>query len=182
MEITNFITDYKDISFIECATQEQLDSCFSLRHKIYCEDLQFESIQDDKLEKDDFDAHSTHYIIQNDNVDIGCFRIVPEGTQHLSTMISTKGTFEISRFIIDYQHRHPAILSKVIIKLTALLNTLDIYPSLMILEKRFARFITGTCKLKLERKTDYFELNGRRAAFLYLKEEGNRDMPVKNMN
>lgn len=168
MDSTDFSTG--DVTITKCFTPEQLRRCFTLRHKIYCEDLEFEGIQDNRLEIDCFDKLATHYTIQNDNVDVGYFRVVPEGTEHLSSMVSTEGTFEISRFIIKYQHRHPLILSKIIIKLTELLVDLGFHPSFMILEKKFARFITRVCKVKLERKTDYFSLNGRRAAFLYVDE------------
>lgn len=41
------------------------NSCFGIRHKVYCEELKFEPEKDDKLEMDDFDSHALHCLIQH---------------------------------------------------------------------------------------------------------------------
>ncbi|MFT6896789.1 MAG: N-acyl amino acid synthase of PEP-CTERM/exosortase system [Paraglaciecola sp.] len=38
---------------------------YKIRHNVYCEELHFEDIRDDKMETDQFDAHSTHCLIKH---------------------------------------------------------------------------------------------------------------------
>jgi len=46
-------------------TSEELASCFMARHKVYCEELGFETIQPSRLENDEFDGHSVHCLIRH---------------------------------------------------------------------------------------------------------------------
>jgi len=38
---------------------------YKMRHNVYCEELRFENIRDNKMESDEFDAHSTHCLIKH---------------------------------------------------------------------------------------------------------------------
>lgn len=51
---------------------------FRVRHKVYCEELQYEAIRSNKLEIDEYDAHALHLLIRNseNNEFIGCTRII----------------------------------------------------------------------------------------------------------
>jgi len=155
-----------NMTFVECVDLKQTEICFALRHKIYCEDLMYEVQNEEKLEFDTFDGEARHFLIQNDKVNIGCFRIVPNGTPHLTQRVDAKGAFEISRFIIDYEFRHPEVLSNVVKNFPDLVNRLGLYPSYMVMEARFARFIKSK-GIKIKKTSPYFELNGMRAAYLY---------------
>ena len=41
------------------------ESAFRIRHNVYCEELNFEELQENQQEIDDFDAHSFHCLIQH---------------------------------------------------------------------------------------------------------------------
>ncbi len=45
--------------------QELKSASFNIRHQVYCEELQFEPLKEDKQETDDFDAQSLHCVIQH---------------------------------------------------------------------------------------------------------------------
>lgn len=41
------------------------DQCFSIRHSVYCEELKFEDVKEDKRELDEVDCHSYHCLIKH---------------------------------------------------------------------------------------------------------------------
>ncbi len=50
---------------INAALDEDLkDEVFRIRHSVYCEDLQFESMRPDGREIDHYDAHSVHCLLR----------------------------------------------------------------------------------------------------------------------
>lgn len=50
---------------IVASTDELKTEVFKIRHKVYCEELNFEPPRDDKMETDDFDAFSQYCLIQH---------------------------------------------------------------------------------------------------------------------
>lgn len=165
----NTSTELGAVSFSECIDEEQRDFCFSLRHTTYCEILKFEEENDDKMERDEFDDDARHFTIQLDNIDIGCFRVVSGGTSHLQTYISLNSLFEISRFIILPQYRHPAILFSIVKELAKTIEHYGLMPTYMIAEKKFAKFISLS-GVQIRKSSPYFNLNGVRAAYLFNRE------------
>ncbi len=45
--------------------KEHKNTVFGIRHNVYCEELKFEPENEDKIEKDEFDAHAHHCLIQH---------------------------------------------------------------------------------------------------------------------
>lgn len=63
----NYISSHFS-SYLEpvVATDEQLkEEVFRIRHSVYCEELNFEPINESKMEKDEFDAYSLHCLIRH---------------------------------------------------------------------------------------------------------------------
>tara|TARA_R110001592_G_scaffold211135_3_gene462879 strand:- start:9988 stop:10386 length:399 start_codon:yes stop_codon:yes gene_type:complete len=128
--------------------------------------MSFEEENDEKMERDEFDDHARHFIIQIDNVDVGCFRVVQDGTAHIQPFITADCFFEISRFIIEPEHRNPALLSHVVKELTVMIQSAGLMPTCMIMEKKLARFIS-LHGVKMKRSSPFFKLNGLRAAYFF---------------
>lgn len=61
--ISDHFSDYLRPVFSESV--EHKNHSFRIRHQVYCEELKFEPISEDGLEKDDFDNHSYHSLIQH---------------------------------------------------------------------------------------------------------------------
>ncbi len=55
------------------------DQVFRIRHEVYCEELGFEPVRQDRMEKDEYDAHSQHCLMRTSGQEpalVGCNRIV----------------------------------------------------------------------------------------------------------
>ncbi len=69
------------------AQESQLRSnAFSIRHRVYCEELHFEPVTDNALERDEFDHYSIHCLLRHIATDAyaGTVRIVrPQSTSEL---------------------------------------------------------------------------------------------------
>ena len=73
-----------DVSFnkyfqiVPALSNELRHEVYRIRHKVYCEDLQFEQTHPEGLEKDEYDRHSLHLLIRSiqTNEFIGCTRII----------------------------------------------------------------------------------------------------------
>lgn len=59
-------------------TDELKNEVFGIRHRVYCEDLGFDSVRPDRREKDEYDAHSIHLLLRSvvDEGYVGCARMV----------------------------------------------------------------------------------------------------------
>lgn len=51
---------------------------YRVRHQVYCEDLKFEPARSDRLETDEYDPYSLHFLVRSVHTDefVGCTRIV----------------------------------------------------------------------------------------------------------
>lgn len=65
---------------IDAALGESLhDEVYRIRHEVYCEDLGFEPVRDDRRETDAFDVHSLHCLLRTVGEPfrpVGCARVV----------------------------------------------------------------------------------------------------------
>lgn len=78
-KITHLGTAFKQyFEIVPALTEELKREAYRVRHSVYCEDLQFESLQSDGFETDEYDAHSLHLLIRSIHSDtfIGCTRII----------------------------------------------------------------------------------------------------------
>lgn len=53
---------------------------FSIRHEVYCEELGFEPVREDRMETDEYDRHSLHCLLRTSSIEaptlVGCNRLV----------------------------------------------------------------------------------------------------------
>ena len=72
---------------IPAASGDLVEQVYRLRHRVYCEELGFESIRPDAQERDDYDGHAVHLLLRKAGVGapVGCARIVRPNPTNLST-------------------------------------------------------------------------------------------------
>jgi len=85
------------------------EKVYTIRHQVYCEELEFEKIRNDEREIDNYDEHSLHILIRNISTDeyIGCVRIIRPKIGSLRTLLPFEDSCAtvLNRSIVD-----PAIL------------------------------------------------------------------------
>lgn len=86
-------------------------AAYRIRHAVYCEELGYEPVRDDGLERDDFDRRSAHCLLQSasDGEYVGCVRLV------LADRNSVDAPLPFERFCGDSIHRSvvdPAMLDR----------------------------------------------------------------------
>lgn len=62
-QISKHFSEY--LSPVVALSDELKNESFKIRHNVYCEELRFEDVRDNKMETDQFDAHSTHCLIKH---------------------------------------------------------------------------------------------------------------------
>lgn len=70
---------------VRATSPELRDASFGIRHRVYCEELGFESLRADAMERDEYDADAEHILIRSKRAlaFVGCARIVrPVPTAH----------------------------------------------------------------------------------------------------
>ena len=71
---------YRYFQLIVADNPELKREVYSIRYKVYCEELNYESPEKfpDRLEQDAYDAHSIHYLLKHrlSNRYVGCVRVV----------------------------------------------------------------------------------------------------------
>lgn len=107
-KITHIGTAFKQyFEIVPAFTEELKREAYRIRHSVYCEDLQFESMQPDRFEIDEYDAHSLHLLIRNiqNNTFIGCTRIIcpslNNNNRHLPLPFEKICAQTLDRSIID---------------------------------------------------------------------------------
>lgn len=76
---THLGTAFKQyFEIVPAITEELKMEAYRIRHSVYCEDLEYESIRLNGLETDEYDANALHVLIRNisKNTFIGCARII----------------------------------------------------------------------------------------------------------
>lgn len=68
----------KYFQIVPALSNELKNEAFRIRHSVYCEDLKFERLHPQGLEKDEYDCHSLHILIRSVRMNefIGCTRII----------------------------------------------------------------------------------------------------------
>lgn len=79
---------------VPALSRELQNEAFRIRHKVYCEDLGFESLRADGLETDQHDGHSLHLLVRHVDTDeyIACARVVQTDPEDRSAPLP----FEVS--------------------------------------------------------------------------------------
>lgn len=68
----------KYFEIVYACTEEQKKEAFRIRHQVYCEELKYEPLQEDKCETDEYDPNSFHLLLRSkkSNEYVGCTRII----------------------------------------------------------------------------------------------------------
>ena len=107
-DILNLGASYKRyFEIVPALTDELRQHAYRIRHQVYCEELKFEPARDDRLEIDEYDAHSLHCLIRsvkNGNY-VGCTRIVlaPPDNPLKPLPFETLCALTLDRAIVDPQ-------------------------------------------------------------------------------
>jgi N-acyl amino acid synthase of PEP-CTERM/exosortase system len=105
-EIFNLGSAFKQyFEIVPAYSRELKDEVYRVRHQVYCEDLEFESVRPDRREIDEHDPHSLHLLMRSvkTNEFVGCTRIVrprPENPDY-PLPFETTCAATLDRSIID---------------------------------------------------------------------------------
>ena len=68
----------KHFEVVPALSPELKDEVYSIRHRVYCEELKFEPMQANRREIDEYDAHSLHCLLRNvhNGEFVGCVRLI----------------------------------------------------------------------------------------------------------
>lgn len=152
------------ISIHKCLTPTDKEKGYKYRYEVYVKELHFEKGSQNKKEIDADDNQSDHYLIKDNGLEIGYFRIINKhSTLCQEHKLSNDTNYhEISRFFILPQYRKSNYLSKIINEAK---HTLREYEYVYcIIDKRFARGIKKY-GIIIEKMSDDFECRGRRALY-----------------
>lgn len=79
MECTKLHKHFQEyFRIVPALTPELTDEAYRVRHQVYCEELGWEPVREDGMEKDEYDDRSVHCLLQcvHTNNYIGCVRLV----------------------------------------------------------------------------------------------------------
>jgi N-acyl amino acid synthase of PEP-CTERM/exosortase system len=85
-------------------TPNQKNEVYKVRYKVYCEELQYESVHafPNKMEKDSYDKQSIHLLVQHreSSKNIGCMRLIfPENSEQVLPFQKAYGTTLINNIV-----------------------------------------------------------------------------------
>lgn len=109
----NLATGFQRYFRIQAAMDRPtLEDVFRIRHEVYCEDLGFEAVREDRLETDDHDRHSQQCLLHTSDQAreaVGCTRVVMTNPSDRSQPLPFETTCAatLDRSIID-----PATLAR----------------------------------------------------------------------
>ena len=90
---------------VPALTKDLVKEAYRIRHSGYCEDLQFEPLQGNKFEMDEFDKYALHLLIRSikDDAFIACSRIIRPPTDDIGWLLPFERTCakQLDRSIID---------------------------------------------------------------------------------
>jgi N-acyl-L-homoserine lactone synthetase len=181
MELKNVITAVSlDYKFVECKTEKLIKKCQELRHLVYCEEKNWESEHNSKIEQDSYDDNSIHYLMvcRNTNEGIATFRFVMANELPVAEYMSSDNIFhptrlpvgsvaEISRFSIlkDYRGGELPGLLKLLFLLVGYESAKrGLVGAYMVMEKSLAMTLLRN-KINCRQITEEFKLNGSRAIY-----------------
>jgi len=90
---------------VPALTEELKETCYRIRHDVYCRDLGFEAEQPDGMETDRYDAHSVHCLLKSTTSPdyVGCVRLIMVPPDDRELVLPFEKTCEqtIDRKIVD---------------------------------------------------------------------------------
>ena len=107
-ELANLGVGFKRyFEVVPALTAELRDHVYRIRHEVYCEELKYEPVRNDRRERDEYDAHSLHCLIRSVKTGdyVGCTRLVltrPDDPRYLLPFERTCAK-TIDRNIVDPQ-------------------------------------------------------------------------------
>lgn len=68
----------KHFEIVPATTPDLVEACFKVRYRVYCEELRWEPLNDEKLEYDQFDEHALHILLRSKRLNefVGCIRLI----------------------------------------------------------------------------------------------------------
>lgn len=107
-DIANLGASFKRyFEIVPALTEELRTEAYRIRHQVYCEELKYEPERPNRLESDEYDAHSLHCLIRSvkTNQFVGCTRLIlcrPDNPQYPLPFEKTCAEV-LDRAIIDPQ-------------------------------------------------------------------------------
>lgn len=105
-ELLNLSQGFRKYFDITPAVADDLQNeAYGVRHKVYCEELGFEPVRDDRRERDEYDTRAVHVLIRSVRFDryAGCARVVRVDPDDPLSRLPVERTCEhtIERGIVD---------------------------------------------------------------------------------
>ncbi|MGL1833261.1 PEP-CTERM/exosortase system-associated acyltransferase [Rhodocyclaceae bacterium SMB388] len=91
-----FSSYFEILPALDDATRSQV---FEVRHQVYCEDLGFEPVREDRRETDEFDRHSVHCLLRTSDPShtlVGCTRLVLARPEAPDTLLPFERACEVN--------------------------------------------------------------------------------------
>lgn len=105
-ELLNLQQGFKRYFDVAPAVSDDLqDQAYGIRHRVYCEELGFEPVREDRRERDPYDARAMHVLVRSTKVDrfVACARLVRVDPDDPSSLLPVEKTcaHTIDRSILD---------------------------------------------------------------------------------
>jgi N-acyl amino acid synthase of PEP-CTERM/exosortase system len=105
-ELLNLSQGFKRYFDVAPAVSDDLqDQAYGIRHRVYCEELGFEPVREDRRERDPYDARAMHVLVRSTKVDrfVACARLVRVDPDDPSSLLPVERTcaHTIDRSIVD---------------------------------------------------------------------------------
>lgn len=181
MDLINVITAVSvEYKFVECKTEQLIKQCQELRYLVYCEEKNWEPEHNSKIEKDEYDEKSIHYLMvcRKTNVGIATFRLIttnnlpvaeymPSDNMLHPTRLPVGSVAEVSRFSIVKDYRGgdlPGLLKLLFLLVGYESAKMGLVGAYMVMEKSLAIALRRN-KINCRKITEEFKLNGSRAIY-----------------
>ena len=102
----------KYFRYVPALTPELAKEVYTIRHKVYCEDLKFEAVRQDRQETDPYDAYSLYGLVQSVSTQeyVGCARLIlpnpKDPSARFPVEINCNSTIDKAKFDADAIPRH----------------------------------------------------------------------------
>jgi len=105
-ELLNLSQGFKRYFDVAPAVSDDLqDQAYGIRHRVYCEELGFEPVREDRRERDPYDARAMHVLVRSTKVDryVACARLVRVDPDDPSSLLPVEKAcaHTIDRSIVD---------------------------------------------------------------------------------
>ena len=163
--------------FIRCDNNELIAKCMKVRHKVYCNEKQWEKVTNNQMEQDKYDINATHYLVveRSSQLDVGTFRIIQGESLPLAQYMDEEhilhpGNYvphsvcELSRLSMLEDHRGSRLITALLLYCgyeTAQKNQVGCYA---VMENRLALKL-NKIGITTSRITNTFHKQGERAVY-----------------